>query len=273
MHRWPLRPRCRRRRRSGTGRGARRPERAPDGPRARGRPVADHRVGVEGADHQGRPAVVPQGAGPARSRRRAGRGAGVGDPGGPGAGLLQVRAGRDPGAAADQEGVGAVPAPVVAQRPARHAQRRGRHHRVGRLPQAARHRREGRPQPVPGDVAGVPGQGRGRRAQAAPGVQLEFEPREGLDHSQAVLQHRDRRRHPGRPGGPGGARRRPQGHRRVVPRVHGDLGEGPRRQARPRRHGGRHVHHLEPGRDRRDQFHPDRQRPGGRHSRRGADPR
>ena len=49
--------------------------------------------------------------------------------------------------AADQEGVRAVPAPVVAQRPARHAQRRGRHHRARRLPQAARHRGQGRPNP------------------------------------------------------------------------------------------------------------------------------
>ena len=123
----------------------------------------DQRVGAEGADHEGRPAGVPEGAGPARRRGRAGRRAGVGDPGDPGAGLLQVRPGAAPGPAADQEGVGPVPAPVVAQCPARHAQRRGRHHRARRLPQAARHRGEGREEPVPGDAAGVPGQGRGRR--------------------------------------------------------------------------------------------------------------
>ena len=85
--------------------------------------------------------------------------------------FTQVRSGRDPAAAADQEGVGAVPAPLLAQRPARHAQRRGGHHRAGRLPQAPRHRRQGRQEPLPGHAAGVPGQGRGRRAQAAPGVQ------------------------------------------------------------------------------------------------------
>ena len=39
---------------------------------------------------------------------------------------------------------------------------------------------------------------------------------EGLDHSQALLQHRHRGRHPRRAGGPGGPRRRPQGDRRPV---------------------------------------------------------
>ena len=143
--------------------------------------------------------------GPAQpAARGAGRRAGVGDPGGPGAGLLQVRPGAAPGPAADQEGVGPVPAPVVAQCPARHAQRRGRHHRARRLPQAARHRGEGREEPVPGDAAGVPGQGRGRRAEEAPGVQLEPEPGEGRHHREGVLQHRHRRRHTRRPGRPGG---------------------------------------------------------------------
>ena len=51
-------------------------------------------------------------------------------------------------AVADQEDVGPVPAPVVAQRPARHPQRRGGHHRAGRLPQAARHRGQGRGTPT-----------------------------------------------------------------------------------------------------------------------------
>jgi hypothetical protein len=45
----------------------------------------------------------------------------AGHPGGPGAGLLEVRPGRDPAAGPDQEGVRAVPAPLLAQRPARHA--------------------------------------------------------------------------------------------------------------------------------------------------------
>ena len=142
--------------------------------------------------------------------------AGVGDPGDPGAGLLEVRPRAAPGLAADQEGVGPVPAPLVAQRPARHAQRRRRHHRAGRLPQAARHRGQGRQEPLPGHAAGVPGQGRGRRAEEAPGVQLEPEPREGRDHRQGVLQHRHRGGHPRRARGPRGQGRRPQGHRRPV---------------------------------------------------------
>ncbi len=46
--------------------------------------------GREGADHQGRPAELPQG--PATAAPAAARGAaGVGDPGDPGAGLLEVR--------------------------------------------------------------------------------------------------------------------------------------------------------------------------------------
>ena len=49
-----------------------------------------------------------------------------------------------------------------------------------------------------------------------------------------------------------------------------DLGQGPRRQARPVRHAGRHVHHLQPRRHRRHQLHPDRQRARGGDPRRGA---
>ena len=229
---------------------------------------AGHGDRPEGPDHQGRPAGLPQGPGPARRRGRAGRG-GVGHPGDPGAGLLQVRAGRDRGTVADQEGVRAVPAPLLAQRPARHAQRRGRHHRPGPLPQGAGHRGQGRQEPVPGHAAGVPGQGLRGRAEAVPRVQLLAVAGEGRADPQAVLQHRHRRGHPRRAGRPGGQGRRPQGHRRAVAGVHGHLGQGPRRQARARRHAGRHVHHLQPGRHRRHQLHPDRQRPRGRHPRRG----
>ena len=217
----------------GTGGGARRPECAADGPRARDRPVPGRRQRREGADHQGRPAELPQGPRERRTRCRRGP-AGVGDPGDPRAGLLEVRPRAAPGPAADQEDVGPVPAPLVAERPARHAQRRRRHHRAGRLPQAARHRGQGRQEPLPGHAAGVPGQGRGRRAEEAPGVQLEPEPREGRDHPQGVLQHRHRGRHARRARGPRGQGRRPQGDRRPVPGVHGDLREGPRRQARAR---------------------------------------
>ena len=55
---------------------------------------------------------------PARPRRQAGRGR-CRDPGDPRAGLLEVRPDRDGVAVPDQEDVGAVPAPVVAERPAR----------------------------------------------------------------------------------------------------------------------------------------------------------
>ena len=83
------------RRRPGAGRGARRPERAADGPRAGRRPVGGDRVRAEGPDHEGRPAGVPEGPGPARPRPPPRRRAGLGHPGDPGAGLLQVRPGRD----------------------------------------------------------------------------------------------------------------------------------------------------------------------------------
>ena len=62
---------------------------------------------------------------------------------------------------ADQEGVRAAPAPLVAQHPARHPPGRGGHHRDRRLPQGARHRGQGRG--LPGDLAGVPDQGRRSR--------------------------------------------------------------------------------------------------------------
>ena len=86
--------------------------------------------------------------------------AGAGIPRDARAGLLHVRAHRHRAAAADQETLRTVPAPLLAQRPPRHAQRRSRHHRPGRLPQGARHRRQGRPRPLPGHPARVPGQGR-----------------------------------------------------------------------------------------------------------------
>ena len=64
---------------AGAGGGARRPECAADGPRAGRGPVPGDRVRAEGADHQGRPAGVPEGSGrsrprPRRRRRRRGRG-------------------------------------------------------------------------------------------------------------------------------------------------------------------------------------------------------
>ena len=113
-------------------RGARRAERAPAGPRARRRPRRGHRHRAEGPDHQGRPARRScAGPAPAAGRGRAGRRR-AGIPEIPAAGLLQVRPGRDQAAVPDQEAVRAVPAPVLAERPARHPQRRGRHHRARR---------------------------------------------------------------------------------------------------------------------------------------------
>ena len=98
---------------------ARRAERAPDGARAGSRPRAVvPRPGRRGGSprticcrsSRDQPSRLGHGAS-CRGRRR--------DPGDPRAGLLQVRPDRDGVAVADQEDVGAVPAPIVAERPAR----------------------------------------------------------------------------------------------------------------------------------------------------------
>ncbi len=70
--------------------------------------------------------------------------AGTGDPGDSRAGLLHVRVDRHRAPATDQESLRTLPAPLLAQRPPRHAQRRSRHHRPGPLPQRTRHRRQER---------------------------------------------------------------------------------------------------------------------------------
>ena len=79
---------------------------------------------------------------------------GGGHPGDPGAGLLEVRPGGDPAAVAHSAAVRPAAAPVVAQHPARHPQRRGGHHRPRRLPQGTRHCCQNRG--LPGDVACLP---------------------------------------------------------------------------------------------------------------------
>ena len=159
----------------GAGGRARRAERAADGPRAGHRPVGRSRAsGPKGRITKDDLLGFLKGpAEPPRPRRRRPRRA-RGSRRSPRRTSRSSAPSRRQDAAADQEGVGPVPAPLVAERPARHAQRRRRHHRAGRLPQAARHRGQGRPEPLPGHAAGVPGQGRGRRAEEAPGVQLEL---------------------------------------------------------------------------------------------------
>ena len=100
------------------------------------------------------------------------------------------------------------------------------------LPQGARHRGQGR-RTLPGHAAGVPGEGVRVGLEAVPRVQQLAVAGEGRLILKKLLQHRHRGRHPRRPGGPGRQGRRPQGHRRAVPGVRGDLRKGPRRQAGP----------------------------------------
>ena len=80
-------------------------------------------------------------------RARAGRGGGAvgrhGHPADPEGRLLEVRPGRGRRAAADQEDLRPGPAPLLAERPARHPQRRGGHHRDRGVPQGARHQGQG----------------------------------------------------------------------------------------------------------------------------------
>ena len=122
----------------------------------------------ERPDHQGGREGVPQGPG-------AGTGGGRrhpradGHPRDPGRGLRQVRPGRDQAARPDQADLGPASAPRLAQHPARHPWRRGRHHRDRGLPQGARHRGQG--EGLPGDAAGLPDEGQRLGAQGVPGVQ------------------------------------------------------------------------------------------------------
>jgi pyruvate dehydrogenase E2 component (dihydrolipoamide acetyltransferase) len=71
----------------------------------------------------------------------------------------------------------------------------------------------------------------------------------------------------------GGARRRPQGRVRHRARALGHFQAGARRQAQARRHAGRHVLDLEPGRHRRHRVHADHQRARSRDPRRSRSAR
>ena len=134
--------------------------------------------------------------GPAEPRRRGGGACrGCGHPGDPGAGLLEVRSGREQPSCRGSSGCRARSCTALAQRPARHAARRGRHHRARRLPQGARHRGQGREETLPGHAAGVPDEGGGLGAEAVPRVQQLARPGEGRADPQELLQHRHRGRH------------------------------------------------------------------------------
>ena len=147
------------------------------------------------------------------------------DPGGAGAGLLEVRAGRGPAADPHPAAVRARAAPVLAQRPARHPRRRGRHHRPGRLPAGTRHRGQGGG--LPGDAARLPDEGQRLRAARIPEVQQLADAGEGRADLQGLLPPRRGGGHTRGPGGAGDPRRGPQGHHGAQP--------GARRRPRPGR--------------------------------------
>ena len=149
---------------------------------------------------------------------------GCGDPGGAGAGLLEVRAGRGAAADPDPAAVRARAAPVLAQRPARHPRRRGRHHRPGRLPPRARHRGQGGG--LPGHAARLPAEGQRLGAARVPQVQQLADAGEGRADLQGLLPPRRGRGHARWPGGAGDPRRRPQGRHGAQPGARRDLGPG-----------------------------------------------
>ena len=136
---------------------------------------------------------------------------------------------RDQAAAAHQAPVGPASAPLLAQRPARHAWRRGGHHRDRGLPQGTRRRGQG--EGLPRHAAGLPDEGQRLLPARLPGVQRLAQPGEGRADPQALLQYRRRGRHAGRAGRAGGQGRRPQGHRRAQPGARRIVQEGARRQA------------------------------------------
>ena len=150
--------------------------------------------------------------------------------------------------------------------PARHPQRRGRHHRPRGVPQAdERGRQEAGGE---GDDGRLPDQGVRRRAEGVPGVQRLA--RRRRPDRQALLQHRLRGRHAERARRAGDQGRRRQGPPRDRRRAGRALRQGARGQAQAGRHGGRHLHDLQPRRHRRHELHADRQRARGRDPRRRA---
>ena len=104
----------------------------------------------------------------------------------------EVRPDRTEAAVAHQEDLRREPRAQLGDDSARHAVRRGRHHRARSIPRRAQQgEREGRHQ---GDDARVPDQGERRRAEEIPGFQ-RFVDRRRQSDPQAVLPHRLRRRH------------------------------------------------------------------------------
>ena len=201
------------------------PRRAPHRARARRRSRHGQGHGREGRitkeDVKGflaRPPPQPAGAAPSC-------GGGMGIPEIPARRFLEFGPVETKPLAAHQEDLGPASAPRLAQRAARHPHGRGGHHR-----DSSRTARSSTPRARRRATASrccLPDQGRGRGAEAVPGLQCLAVAGEGRADPQAVLQHRRRGRHAGRPRGAGDQGRRPQGHHRDQP--------GARRASRRRR--------------------------------------
>ena len=127
--------------------------------------------------------------------------------------LREVRRGGARPAVADPAHLGPQPGPQLGDDPARHPQRRGRHHRARGLAQAPQRRARARRGQVHDGL--LPRGGVRGGAQGVP-VRQRLARRRGAG-AQALLQHRLRRRHPWRPRRPGDQGRRPQGPARDRP--------------------------------------------------------
>ena len=144
--------------------------------------------------------------------------------------LREVRPDRPRAAVADQEDQRPEPGPQLGHDPARHPQRRGRHHRPRGVPQADQ-LRAGRRQ---GDDGRAAGEGLRLGAEEVPRVQLLARRRRA--RPQALLPHRLRRRHSPGPARAGDPRRRLEGPARDRRRAARALRQGARAaSSRPRR--------------------------------------
>ncbi len=178
--------------------------------------------------------------------------------------LREIRRGRGKAAVADQEDLRGQSRAQLGDDPARHAIRRGRHHRPRGVPRADEQgERKSRHQD---HDARVPDPRVGRGAAQVPGFQRVAG--RGQPGPQEIFPHRLRRGHAERTGRARHQERRPEG--RAADRE-GDgrtVREGARRQAGPGRHAGRLLLDQLARRHRRHRVHAHHQRAGSRDPRR-----
>ena len=203
-------------------------------PRARRRPAPGERQRPQGPDHQGGRAGVrrrgPRLRRPAlRLRRAGGPVLGLDLPPWPQVDFEKFGAVERVQRSRIQRISGPVPGPQLGDDPARHAQRRGRHHRARGVAQAAR-TTSTRATGVKVTMVSFLVVASVATLKAFPDVQL-LARRRGPD-PEALLQHRLRRRHARRPRRAGDQERRPEGAAGDRARADRAVGQGARRQAR-----------------------------------------